>query len=154
PSVTADATPDTPQQFGYKCIWFAVRTTNSEDVVSTVGLKSPVRSNWKSGIQAAYGGNVFISPPVSGWTLIVGQDLPTLDDPRRKKKTESLLVKLSERFGEAHHYATHRVVEFRAWAKASKGKIAREYGYLGERGEVLCNVGEKTKGEIEAGIKD
>ena len=147
-----DVTPDEPARFGYKCMWFAVKTTNVEDVVKEIGLKSPQRCNWKSGIAAAYEGSIFVTPTVNGWTLVVGQDLPTMDDNDRRKQTEALLVKLSSRFGEAQHYGTHRVVEFHAWAKAVGGKITRKYAYLGERGEKLCDVGEMSEGERDAGI--
>jgi hypothetical protein len=150
--VTVDANPDTPVPFGYKCVWFAVKTTNSVEVLETVGFKSAIRCNWMSGIKAAYHEQVFVSPPVQGWTLIVGQDLPTLDDPARVKQTENLLTKLSAKFEEAHHYATHRVAEYHCWAKASNGKIVREYAYLGESGETVRNMGEKTEGEKAAGI--
>lgn len=151
--VPVDATPDDPTPFGYKCVWFAIKSTNMDEVVKEIGLKLPVPCNWKSGIAAAYEGSIFVSPAVGGWTLVIGQDLPTLDDGGdRKKQTDALLVKLSQRFGEAQHFGTHRVVEFHAWAKAVGGKIIREYAYIGERGEKLCDVGTMTDEERNAGI--
>ena len=153
-SFNPDLTPDSPTPFGYKCVWFVVKSADSEDVAKTFGLKSPIRCNWKSGIMGAYHGNIFVSPPVNGWIFIVGDELPTLDDPKRKKETEALLTTLSSKYGEAQHYASHRIVGLATWAKASGGKILREYSYLGETGEVLFSIGEKTKEEIDAGIKD
>jgi len=147
-----DATPDDPAPFGYKCMWFAVKTTNVDDVVKEISLKSAQRCNWKAGVAAAYGGSIFVTPSVNGWTLIVGQDLPTLDDDERRKQTEAMLVKLSKRFGEAQHYGTHRVVEFHAWVRAVGGKITREYAYLGERGEKLYHSGTITSEEQAVGI--
>lgn len=153
-SFNPDPTPDNPTPFGYKCVWFVVKSSDSEDVAKTFGLKSPVRCNWKSGIMGAYRGNIFVSPPVNGWIFIVGDELPTLDDPKRKKETEALLTNLSSKYDEAQQYASHRIVGLATWAKASGGIILREYSYLGESGEVLFNIGEKTKEEVEAGIKD
>ena len=135
-------------------MWFAVKTTNADEVVKEIGLKSPQRCNWKSGIAAAYEEGVFVAPPVNGWTLVVGRGLPTIDDAARKKETDALLVKLSKRFGEAQHFGTHRVVEFHAWAKAIDGDVVREYAYLGERGEKLHDTGKITAEEQEVGIKN
>jgi len=152
--VPVDATPDDPTPFGYKCIWFAIKSTNMEEVVKEIGLKFPVPCNWKSGIAAAYEGSIFVSPAIGDWILMVGQGLPTLDDADRQNKTDALLVKLSQRFGETQHFGTHRVVEFHTWAKAVGGKSVRKYAYLGERGEKLYIVGEMTEEERAAGIID
>ena len=148
-----DSTPDEPVPFGYRCMWFAVKTTNAADVIKEIGFKSAQSCNWKSGITAAHAGSIFVSPPVSGWTLIVGQDLPTLDDKERAKQTEAILIKLSKRFSETQHYGTHRVVEFHAWVKAVGGRIIREYAYLGERGEKIYDSGSITTEEQAVGIK-
>jgi hypothetical protein len=51
---------------------------------------------------------------------------------------------LSERFDEVQYFGTHRVVNYHAWAKAVDGRVVRAYGWLGERGEVLLDVGPKT----------
>lgn len=153
-SVPVDATPDGPAPFGYKCIWFAIKSTNIDEVVKEIGLKSPVRCNWKSGIAAAYNGGVFVGPAVGDWTLVIGQDLPTLDDAGdRQKQTDVLLIKLSKRFGEAQHFGTHRVSDFHAWAKALSGKIVREFAYVAAD-EKLCNLGGMTAEERSAGIMD
>src|SRR5689334_9566233 len=86
-SLVVDSTPDEPVPFGYKCMWFAVKTTNTAEVVKEIGLKSAQPCNWKTGIAAAYEGKIFVAP-INGWTLAVGQDLPTLDDEERRKQTE------------------------------------------------------------------
>lgn len=152
-SAAFDSAPDEPVSFGYKCMWFAVKTINAADVVKEIGLKSTQPCNWKSGIAAAYEGKVFVTPSVSGWTLIVGQNLPTLDDEDRRKQAEALLIKLSKRFGQAQHYGTHRIVEFHAWVKATNGEITREYAYLGEHGEKLHDTGNMTNEEQAIGIR-
>jgi len=149
-----DAIPDEPVPFGYKCTWLAVKTTDGENVAREVGLKLLGPCNWESGIAAAYyQGGIFVSPAIGGWTLVVGQDLPSLDEESRKKQTEALLAKLSQRFGEAQHFGTHRVSEFHAWAKAVDGKILREFAYLAGD-EKLCDVGTMTDEERDAGITD
>jgi hypothetical protein len=61
------------------------------------------------------------------------------------------LENLSKQFAEAFYFGTHRIVGYHAWASAEKGKIRRAFGYLGERGEFLVNVGDRTPEEIEIG---
>lgn len=148
-----DLTPDDPTPFGYKCMWFAVKTINPDEVVKEIGLKSPQRCNWKSGIAAAYEESVFVTPSVNGWTLVVGRGLPTIEDDERKKETETLLVKLSRHFGEVQHFGTHRVVGFNAWARAMNGEIVREFAYFGERGEKLYELGKPTAEELAVGFR-
>ena len=148
-----DSTPDDPTPFGYKCMWFAVKTTNAEEVVKALGLKSSQRCNWKSGIAAAYEESVFVAPPINGWTLVVGRSLPTPEDDSRRKETDALLEKLSQKFGEAQHFGTHRVSDYHAWARAIEGKITREYAYVAGE-DLLCNIGKLTDEERAVGAFD
>src|SRR4051794_9881675 len=61
-------------------------------------------------------------------------------------------IRLSDRFGEVQYFGTHRVVEYHAWAKALGGRVVRAYGWVGDRGEVLQDVGPKTPEEEELGF--
>jgi hypothetical protein len=45
------------------------------------------------------------------------------------------------------YFATHRVIDYQAWAWAEKGHLRRAYGYLGEQGVTLQNEGEPTPTE-------
>jgi hypothetical protein len=57
---------DSPVPFGYKCAWLAIRTENSQAVVHALGLQNVRKSGWQSGIDAAYSGDVFVTPPIKG----------------------------------------------------------------------------------------
>jgi hypothetical protein len=57
------------------------------------------------------------------------------------------VAELSAKFGEAHGYATHRVVEYHHWIMAKDGQVVRAFAYLGESGEILSNVGTVTDSE-------
>jgi hypothetical protein len=65
-------TPDTPQGFGYKVMWFSVKTSDPAAIIDALGFGEAIPSNWASGLEAVYargswetsGPWVFVSPPV------------------------------------------------------------------------------------------
>src|ERR1700759_3352312 len=56
---------------------------------------------------------------------------------------------LSSRFGEAHGFTTHRIIEYPHWIMSKDGQVIRAFACLGERGEILCNAGSATVEEEE-----
>jgi len=144
-----DPIPDEPIPFGYKCSWYLVRTTETEHLSSVFGLKRTAEVNWEKGIEAAYQGFVFISPPVDGWTFVVSTNLAQSRIEKITQKAASMLQKLSSAFGEAQFYATHRVVELHIWAKALNGKLIRAHGYIGESGEIFWDEGKAEVPEVD-----
>lgn len=147
PNMMGRTTPDTPVAFGYKCVWFAVRTDQKQRLAEFFKLKRVVDCNWAIGIEMAYKGSVFISPPVSGWTLVCGWGLPLGDSKEGIGKVKRLLIQLAQEFREAQFFCTHRVTEYHCWMKATDGKIIRVYSYSGYSGENLVVEGEPTEYE-------
>lgn len=139
--------PET-RSFGYKMQWLALRSADAEAVVSALGLESVRKIAWPSGVTAVYEDDpsarpaaVFVTPPVDGWVLA----------PHSAAAEGAFdLAALSATFGEAHRYATHRVVELQEWERWIDGSPVRRYGWLGESGEVRFNEGEPL--ELEAGL--
>jgi hypothetical protein len=145
-SATVDS-GDLPVSFGYKASWVAVPTADAAALAEIAGLHDLQRCSWKDGIERGYRREgVFISPTIATWTLAMGLHPDVSQDT-----FGAYLKKLSEGFGEAYYFGTHRIVGYHAWAKAKAGKIVRAFGYLGERGEFLVNIGERTADEIELG---
>jgi hypothetical protein len=141
--------PDTPIPFGYKCSWYTVRASEAEILADAFGLKKTTGVNWEKGIEAAYQGFVFISPPVDGWTFVVGTHHAQARLEKITQKATSMLLELSSEFGEAQFYVTHRVVELHVWAKALNGKLIRAYGYLGEADEIFWDEGKAEIPEVD-----
>jgi hypothetical protein len=77
-----DQTPDEPEPFGFKILWFAVKASDPASVLDALEFGESTPANWASGLAAAYGRShkddpwVFISPPVGGWVLVVSFSLP------------------------------------------------------------------------------
>ena len=144
-----DAQPDRPVSFGYKCSWLAIKSEHPLDVIDALDLLHVRRASWKAGIEAAYAGAVFISPPIDSWILVVSGDLPWPGGERHGDPCTPLLVHLGQRFPEVQFFATHRVVETHAWARVVNGAIQRQYAYSGESGEILWDYGSPTWEEVE-----
>jgi hypothetical protein len=47
------------------------------------------------------------------------------------------------------YFKTYRVAEYHAWGRFVHGQTIRAYSYLGERGEVLLDMGKKTSDELD-----
>lgn len=135
---------DEPQGFGYKSLWFAVKSDDKEKIAKMLKLEIIGKCNWKTGIQRAYEFDVYITPKISEWTLIYGTGLLNNYSDQNTDKIKDALIELSKEFGEAQYFCTHRVVEYHCWMKATNGKIERIYSYLGERGENIIIEGEPT----------
>lgn len=132
--------PDLPLNFGYKCGWYAVRSEESHAVASALGISRTRPCNWRIGIRMAYEGWVYITPSMTGWTLVCSSEFIEHEQTEVRDKLEHL----SQVFGEACFFATHRVVGFNCWGKAEKGRLTRYYAYLGERSENLGVTGDPT----------
>jgi hypothetical protein len=140
---------DEPVAFGYKNLWFAVKTNNKEQLAGLLDLDVLGNSNWQNGVEQAYDNRVFITPEVDGWTLVCGDGLLSLVE--KESADIAILNKLSAKYGEAQYFYTHRVTEYHIWAKSLNGKVIRYYSYMGERGENMRVEGEPS--EAEKGLK-
>ena len=135
---------DQPISFGYKCMWFAIKSVHAEELIKILGLSNIKPCNWNIGVESAYEDDVYITPPINGWTIAIGRGLPYGDTKEGIEFVKSILQKLSRDYGEAQFFCTHRVTEYHCWIKADEGNIQRVYSYLGESGENIMIEGEAT----------
>ena len=116
-AVEVSTTPDVPVPFGYKISWAAIRCDAPERVIAALrpSLRQP--ANWTSGVARAYGrsGEVFVSPPLEGFLLVVG----FIDDGRT--------ADLAGAFSEVQFFASHRVSGYYQWEKYLHGQRVRRY---------------------------
>lgn len=144
--------PDNPAFFAYKCAWLAIQTAEPQAVVSSLGLTGVRKCNWKMGIEAAYNGDVFVTPVTKGWVLVVSFSLLDMSDKKREDQLTPLIKVLGTKFADVQYFGTHRVVEYHGWLRAKKGQLVRRYAFLGERGETLCDEGKPTEEETKFGL--
>lgn len=146
------AVPDAPKAFGDQTSWYAVKTTDPAAVKECLHLSDDYAAGWAQGFAAIEQGMVFVSPPVKGWVFAIGPRLTHQSLASDKDPCLMLLKGLSEKFGEAQYFSNQRIVEIFAWARAQKGAIVRAYAFNGDEGQVIWDVGEKTKEEKDLGF--
>ncbi|MCG5435410.1 hypothetical protein [Micromonospora foliorum] len=136
--------------FGHKLQWLAVRDRGADAVAAALNLSRPTPANWRDAVAAAYDdhGNWLLTPPLDRWTLAASRDVPAPEDDR----FAAWLAALSRQLGEVQYFGTHRVVDYHGWGRASGGVVERAFAYLGERGEALIDVGERTIEEHALGV--
>lgn len=148
--------PDRPCPFGYRMGWIAVRTRDTRAVVAALGLATPRVANWRTGIGTVYDQklgetHVFVSPPVNGWTFVVGLPLPHPVGPAFADKCLPLLMGLGQRFVEVQYYLAYPPIDLFAWVRIIDGKVSRAFA-IGDEG-VILSQGKTTKDERSLGLK-
>ena len=154
--VVFPTTPDTPKPFGYRMAWLAIRSRDTAAVVEALGLGESQTCNWNAGIGTVYDPrlgetHVFVSPPVNGWTFVIGLPLPQPMGRSFVDKATPLLVGLGGRFVEVQYYLAFPPVDLFAWARMLDGSIVRAFA-IGDEG-ILWSKGKATREERALGLK-
>jgi hypothetical protein len=157
-----DQTPDKPESFGYKILWFALKASDPASVVDALELGEATTANWASGLAAAYSKEVsqgsdrwlFVSPPINDWVFAVGRELPYPAAVGAHQnigaKFDAMFSRLMRRFDDVQFFGSYRVSDFVAWARAVNGKPTRIFAYAD--GQVLMNFGDQTLEEAKLGF--
>jgi hypothetical protein len=109
--------------------WIAVRSSNTTHLRTLLGLDSESFTPWSEALNRSNERRLFLSPPVQGWTLIIGGSLP--DPSEDVDRCFRLLVSLSREIGEVQFFAADRVFNHHSWAKLKEGRVLRAYAWSG-----------------------
>lgn len=150
------AEPDAPAAFGYQMSWLAVRSRDTVAVLEALGLTHYEPCNWNAGIGSVYDpklgqNHLYVTPPVNGWTFVVGLSLPHPLGRGFVDKLTPLLVGLGGRFIEVQYFFAYPPVDLYAWARVLDGRLVRAFA-AGDEG-VIWNKGKTTKEERALGLK-
>jgi hypothetical protein len=139
--------------FGYKTAWFAIHATDREAVARALGLRYLTPAPADAAITAAYRepGKMFVTSALDGWTLVMSSDFLTLAEGMPPPFLEMLRRVSAELDTEVQFFASHRVVEAHAWARAARGELQRAYCYCGHSGETSVDAGDQTAEEVQLG---
>jgi hypothetical protein len=91
---------------------------------------------------------LFVAPPVNGWTLVIGSDLP--DPADDIDICFRFLVDLSHKLGQVQFFHANPIWNHHAWARIESGQVVRAYAWAGK---TLWNQGIKTRAELALGLK-
>jgi hypothetical protein len=128
--------------------WLAVRSTNPMLVQAALGLHNPIPCSWEEGLAVANEQRLFISPPLNGWILVMGSNLPDPCDD--VDKCFRFLMDLSRKLGQVQFFSLNRPVNHHSWAQLDQGAVVRAYSWAGR---TLWNQGKITRAELELGLK-
>lgn len=128
--------------FEQPCRWLAIKGNNPAAVQQALHLHSPMPCSWEEGLIEAREHKLFISPPISGWILVVGSSLP--DPTEDVDACYHFLTNLSRKLGQIQFFSTNRVLNHHAWALIDRGRVFRGYAWAGE---TLWNQGTQTAAE-------
>jgi hypothetical protein len=154
--VVLDTTADRPHPFGYQMAWLALRTCDGARVAQVLGLNILEAANWRSGIGTVYDDRLgetrlFLTPPVEGWTFLVGLSLPHPLSRNFLDKCTPTLLDLGASFPDVQYYFTYPLIDFFAWARVSNGKLVRAFA-IGDEG-IIWNKGRLSKEERRLGLR-
>ena len=128
--------------------WLAVRSQNPRAIQDALGLQHARDCTWSDAIGAPFEPRLFIAPPVDGWILVMGCDLP--DPADDVDECFKFLCALSHKLGEVQFFSRHRAVSHHGWARLSDGRVLRAYAWAGE---TLWNQGAITDAERDLKLR-
>lgn len=126
--------------------WLAIRSRNLGAVQAALELDNPKPCSWSEGLSSKR--QLFISPPLQGWILVVGASLPDPSDD--VDECFRFLMELSRRLGHVQLFKADPTLHHHAWARVEAGRVVRAYAWAGRTD---WNQGVKSSAERELGLK-
>ncbi|MFO1501129.1 MAG: hypothetical protein U1G07_22525 [Verrucomicrobiota bacterium] len=137
-----------PSLFEQSCRWLVVKGGHLAPVQTALGLHNPIPCSWGEGLSCVATHKLFVSPPVKGWIMVVGQSLP--DPSEDIDRCFHFITRFSRVLGQVQFFYSNRALNHHAWVQADRGQIVRAYAWAGE---TLWDQGKPTQAEIDLGLK-
>jgi hypothetical protein len=122
--------------------WLAIRDRTQEEVQHVLGLSNARPVVCRGEPPTAGGHQLAILPPVQGWTLVVGPELP--DPSRDVDRCFRLLHQLSHALGEVQYFSVDWGSNHHAWARLQHGRVIRAFAWAGQ---TIWRQGTRTPAE-------
>lgn len=109
--------------------WLAIRSSNTVAIRELLGLPDEPGAAWSDALARSRERRFFVSPPVDGWTLVIGASVP---DPSQDVDVAfRFLSGFSAAIGEVQLFLCDRVLNFHGWARLKMGNVQRAYAWAG-----------------------
>ena len=128
--------------------WLAVKCANIHKVQAALGLNNPTPCPLSEGFSRLGEDKLFVSPPVNGWILVVGNSLPDMGEDI--DKLFRFLMRVAGELGSVQYFTSNRVLNHHAWVRIENNRVHRAYAWAGE---TLWNQGARTAAERELEMK-
>ena len=128
--------------------WLAIKCSNLQKVQAALGLHNPKPCPLSEGFSRLAEKKLFISPPVKGWILVVGNSLPDAGDDI--DRLFHFLMGAANELGSIQYFSANRVLNHHAWIRIENNRVYRAYAWAGE---TLWDQGERTAAEGELELK-
>ena len=128
--------------------WLAIKGESPGVVQAALGLEHVVPCSWQEGVLEALENKLFIAPPIMGWILVMGSDLP--DPAQDVDRCYLFLANLSRKLGQIQFFSLNRVLNHHAWASLDKGRVSRAYCWAED---TLWDQGTMTSAERELDLR-
>jgi hypothetical protein len=134
--------------FEQPCRWLAIKGEHLSAVQAALNLNHVTSCSWEEGLVEAQEDKLFISPPISGWILVMGSGLP--DPGEDVDRCFHFLTNLSRKLGEVQFFNANRVLNYHAWVLMEKGHVYRAYAWADG---TVWNQGPMTPAERELDVQ-
>lgn len=148
PAALQDTSDLVPFLFDRPNRWLAVKCSNIHKVQTALGLHNATMCPLSEGFARLGEDKLFISPPVKGWILVVGNSLPDMGED--VDKLYHFLMRVAGDLGSVQYFSANRVVNHHGWVRIENNRVYRAYAWAGE---TLWNQGERTAAERELDLK-
>src|SRR5437667_2277984 len=108
--------------------WLAIKSRSLRAVQAALGLHNPKPCSFREGF--TNGERLFIAPPVHGWIIVVGSDLP--DPSEDVDACFRFVLGLSRKLGQVQLFNASRIMNHHAWVRAERGIVVRAYAWAGK----------------------
>ena len=131
--------------FNRPASWIAIRNRNFSAVQAALGISDPRPCTWAEALLGEQ--RLFVAPPVNGWILVIGSDLPEPADDI--DACFRFLLGLSHKLGHVQFFQAKPAWNHHAWVRMEAGRVLRAYAWAGG---TLWNQGIKTPAELTLGL--
>jgi hypothetical protein len=128
--------------------WLAIKSQNPRAVEGALGVLNSRACSWTDALATPFEPRLFISPPVNGWIVVMGCDLP--DPADDVDECFKFLTGLSRKLGEVQFFSRNRPVAHHGWVRVQDGRVLRAYVWAGE---TLWNQGPITEAERDLKLR-